>query len=374
MSIISADKLVSRTPDAVDWLVPKRLIAGGLNLLAGEVAAGKTFLALDLALGAAIRAEAWGGLSVPTGKVLYYCLDSSATTIGHRLKNLCQGYAINPPRTLHFDFELHDFSKSAQIKALKSLIQSEGYHLVIIDALARYLPGMDENTVASVGPVLTRLRRLTDETGSTLLLIHHFNKGGHTRQSISQGMRIRGSSDIFAAVDTALTLVMKGPARILRPVKNRMGLEAKPLSFVFVEGEDGAIRLDFCVTQDAEPEVDTISELTMSLILKILRAKAGNYFRRDVLEDLLGDFGPVPSGRTLDRVFTKLPDEPGVKVVRKSYYKFYGYFGDDEQGMTGQGTSAEERERQAQRVAKAKEMLKRLLMPKLEEMRKKAGG
>ena len=230
MTIISADKLVFQTPDAVNWLVPERLIAGGLNLLAGEVAAGKTFLALDLALGAAVRAEAWGGLFIPTGKVLYYCLDSSATTIGHRLKNLCRGYAINPPRSLHFDFELHDFSEPAQIKTLKGLIQSEGYHLVIIDALAHYLPGMDENTVASIGPVLTRLRRLTDDTRSTILLIHHFNKSGHTRQSISQGMRIRGSSDIFAAVDTALSLVMKGPVRILRQVKNRNGREAAPLT------------------------------------------------------------------------------------------------------------------------------------------------
>lgn len=374
MTIISADKLVSQTPDAVNWLVPERLIAGGLNLLAGEVAAGKTFLALDLALGAAVRAEAWGGLSVPTGKVLYYCLDSSATTIGHRLKNLCNGYAIDPPPSLHFDFEMHDLSKSSQINVLKNLIQSEGFHLVIIDALARYLPGMDENTVASIGPVLTRLRRLTDDTGSTILLLHHFNKGGNKGQSLSQGMRIRGSSDIFAAVDTALTLVMRGALRILRMVKNRNGREAAPLSFLLTEDEDGAMRLDFSEPQDAEPEVDTVSELTMSLILKIMRAKAGNYFTRNVLEDLLGDYGPVPSERTLDKVFAQLPDQPGVEVVRKSYYKYYGYFGDDGQGMGGQELSAEEQEAHEQKVARAKEMLKKLLLPKLEEMRKKAGG
>jgi RecA-family ATPase len=50
---ITAPELVTQAPEHVAWLVSKRLVEGGVNLLVGEIAAGKTFLALDLALGVA---------------------------------------------------------------------------------------------------------------------------------------------------------------------------------------------------------------------------------------------------------------------------------------------------------------------------------
>ena len=386
MHYITARKLVTQTPEAINWLVPDRLITGGLNLLAGEVASGKTFLALDLALGVSTRGETWGGLSVPTGPVLYYCLDSSHVTIGQRLKILCRGYTIEPPDNLHFDFDLHNLSESKEIEALKIRIQSEHYSLVIIDVMARYLPGMDENTVASIGPILTSLRHLTDESGVTILLIHHFNKGGLRGHSLSQGLRIRGSSDIFAAVDTALTLVMKGPVRVCLPVKNRMGPEAGPLSFMIVKEEDNSIRLDFSLNEEEE-EVsieETLAEQTLSMILKILMVKDGNYLTRAVLEDLLTDYGPIPSERTLDKVFAQLPQIPGIQVTKKDKFKYYGFFGDAGQSFASEPSEADpdlddeekewqavDAELQAQKVERAKEMLKKVLLPKLEEVRRK---
>ena len=386
MHYITARKLVTQTPQAINWLVPDRLIAGGLNLLAGEVASGKTFLSLDLALGVSTRGETWGGLSVPTGPALYYCLDSSPTTIGHRLRSLCNGYAIEPPDNLHFDFDLHDLSDPQEIEALRKRIEEERYSLVIIDVMARYLPGMDENTVASIGPVFTSLRKLTSETGATLLLIHHFNKGGIRGSSLSQGLRIRGSSDIFGAVDTALTLVIRSSCRYLLPVKNRMGQEAGSLSFSIAKGEDNSIRLDFFGNEeeDEEPIVGTIGEHALNMILKIMMTKAGNYFTRDVLEDLLTDYGPVPSERTLDTIFSKLPEIPDIQVTKKDRYKYYGYFG--ETGYSNSTESVDEdpdlddeekewqavdEELQAQKVERAKEMLKKVLLPKLEEVRRK---
>ena len=67
---------------------------------------------------------------------------------------------------------------------------------------------------------------------------------------------------------------------------------------------------------------------TLTLVLKIMMVKAGNYFTRDVLEDLLTDYGPIPSERTLDRVFAQLPQIPGIQVTKKDKFKYYGFFGD----------------------------------------------
>lgn len=393
MEYITGNQLIHNSSDSVDWLVPDRLMAGGLNLLAGEVASGKTFLALDLALGVSTRAQAWGGMTVPTGPVLYYCLDSNQKTVGYRLKYLCEGYGIQPSDNLHFDFNLHDFSEPLESEKLKQRIKEHGYSLVIIDVLARYLPGLDENMVSSVGPVLTRLRQITDETDATLLLIHHFNKGGLRNQAISQGLRIRGSSDIFAAVDTALTLVTKGSARVLLPIKNRMGQEAPPLSFQLVKGENDAISLDFLSNEESEESTyGTMVPLILHTIMKILIVKAGSFFKRDVLEDLLVDFGSVPSQRTLDTVFAQLPSQLGVRVERQGLHKFYGYIRQEESSQEPDpnaeaeleqeevgGSKAlpldwesdDDEEEEAMRVERVKQMMKKVLYPKLDEMRQK---
>ena len=122
----------------------------------------------------------------------------------------------------------------------------------------------------------------------------------------------------------------------------------------------------------------------MSTILKILMTKAGDYFSRDVLEDLLPDFGPVPSQRTLDSIFAKLPDQPGVRVERHSYTKVYGYFPEEGKSFASEASGGDldldeeeqqwqelDAELQAKKVARAKDLLKKMLLPQLEEIKKK---
>ena len=57
--IFSAAAFAAGAGDAPDWLVQDLLLQGGLNLLAGDVGSGKTFLALDLAIAAASGGPAW---------------------------------------------------------------------------------------------------------------------------------------------------------------------------------------------------------------------------------------------------------------------------------------------------------------------------
>ena len=198
------------------WLVQDLILKGGLNLLAGEVGSGKTFLALDLAIAAASGGIPWrvsnpgdfglpkspvsvchpersdrlhprpfrewegsrdqrescdfevlaeGGTrreqdQAPPMNVLYFCLDTSRQTLQRRLAALCLGRGIDPPDGLHFDLSPLDLSQPKSLGQLGDLVREKDAGLVILDALARYLPGIDENTVASISPVLTGLRSL----------------------------------------------------------------------------------------------------------------------------------------------------------------------------------------------------------------------
>jgi hypothetical protein len=98
------------------------------------------------------------------------------------------------------------------------------------------MPGVDENSVSAVGPILTALRSFTNDTGCSIFILHHYNKGAGYSPHASQGLRVRGSTDILAAMDAVVAVTVsaalaysKGygprtaPRRIHRPHPSRSG-------------------------------------------------------------------------------------------------------------------------------------------------------
>ena len=72
---------------------------------------------------------------------------------------------------------------------------------VIIDTLAKATSGMDENSAKDMGRIIDQTRRIQEETGATVILVHHT---GH-----SDTNRERGSSSLAGAVDSSI-LVKNG--------------------------------------------------------------------------------------------------------------------------------------------------------------------
>jgi len=332
---ITSDQLILQAPQHIAWLVSKRLLEGGVNLLVGEVAAGKTYLALDLALGVAGRGVAWGGLDVPHGNVLYYCLDSPSMTMAHRLKGLCEKYAMQAPRGLIFDFERHDLADDAEIAALEGLIVEKQVRLVIFDVLARYLGGLNENTALSIGPLMSRMRAICSSTGVSILFVHHFNKLRSARAG--DGERIRGSSEILASMDAALGVTLNGEVRELRSIKNRMGVEAEALGFRIIrqDGEEDAGWLDFDVQVEQKFKMPTLVEMGLENVHTMLKVLAGHFYTRGAIEEMLAEEFGLPAKRTLDDVFARLGQMEGIRVeVHQQNKKYYGYFGEPGEELT----------------------------------------
>jgi predicted ATP-dependent serine protease len=366
---IRADELITQAPEHIAWLVSKRLVEGGVNLLVGEVAAGKTYLALDLALGVAARGVAWGSLPVPRGNVLYYCLDSPPMTMAHRLKGLCQKYAMEAPRGLIFDFERHDLADDAEIAALEGLIVEKHIRLVIFDVLARYLGGLNENTALSIGPLMSRMRELCSGSGVSILFVHHFNKLHHAKTR--DGERIRGSSEILASMDAALGVTLNGEVRELRSIKNRMGVEAEVLGFRIVQpdGEEDAGWLDFDVQVEQKFKMPTLVEMGLENVNTMLKILSGHFYTRGAIEEMLAEEFGLPSKRTLDSVFAGLVTLEGMRVETHERVKYYGYFGED--GAPGGWEKEEETQAIAPLDDAKKERLKVVLRRVLEEVKAK---
>lgn len=336
--VLSARRLVEdqSASFAGAWLLDKLLPAGGVSLLAGEVASGKTFLALDLAIAVASSQPAWGGRACLGGSVLYCCLDSSPRTIRARVQALCAGRGIDPLENLFFDFSPLNLAQPSGQECLLEMIRAQKASLVVIDVLARYLPGLDENSVAAVGPVFTALRGMAAQYGVSFLVVHHFNKSG------AAGMgRFRGSSDIAAAVDAALSVTVSGsrvnPRRTVTPEKNRDLPEEPPFEFSLEAGADGSLRLVF---PEQPVPVETVRDtlhLALDQVLEMLRAHPSGLTRREIEQALTATLAGQPRLSTfaLNRLFIDLAAVPGVLAFQDGRLKRYRWVADQSPGRGG---------------------------------------
>ena len=297
-NVISAAELVKLQWRPHGWLLWQMVPQGGITLLAGETASGKTFLGLDLALSmAAGRGKAWdmeiadssllisnreqetlstllpgqAGNSEATdfpishqlstlsceARVRYFCGDADPNLIAERVLRLCRGYpngkkgmGIDVPDALDLDFTAHQFGDPQSFAWLAKEVVRQGYQLLIFDGLAQYLPGMADGSAPTVGAFLRGVRQLASQTGISVVLIHQFNKRQAARMDkwglpTSQGEeRIRGSSELLAGVDSFLLLsrpesfMLEGRGRaFLEVVKNRLGQAGARLNFSIVDGE-----------------------------------------------------------------------------------------------------------------------------------------
>lgn len=325
-TVWSAVALASEPAESSPWLLDKLLIQGGINLLAGEVSSGKTFLALDLALGVAADGKAWGGRKSAQGPVLYFCLDSPRQTVRKRLHALCLGRRVDPPESLFFDFSYLNLGDQAAIAEVGRRIDNRHAKLVIFDALARYIPGVDENTVATIGPVMTNLRRLAERTGCALLLVHHFNKGSTYRNRAFQSVRVRGSTDIIAAADTVITLSITGtrssPRRILTPEKNRDLPEQPSVRYDISPSPDGGLFLEFH-TLSPDNSSSTLTQQLLEACHSLLQDRPGIPISRSNLNDCLKEIGFQFNIRTLDRVLVTLKENPNIRISRNGNLRSY---------------------------------------------------
>ncbi|MCP5431865.1 MAG: AAA family ATPase [Alphaproteobacteria bacterium] len=194
-------------PAAVGWLVKGWLTADGLSVVYAEPKAGKSFLALDLALHIACG-RAWQGRKVLTGGIIYVAAEASRT-----FRN-----RVIAARQAGLDPGAHRLSI---VQAAPQLLNAEGWpdlpkllesidheraamgsplRLVVIDTLARSIVG-DENSASDMGAYVQAADILRKRTGAHLTLVHHVPKAG--------GEWPRGSDALRGAADT-LIRVEKG--------------------------------------------------------------------------------------------------------------------------------------------------------------------
>lgn len=191
----------------INWLVKDFIMQDTLCILYAQPASGKSVAALSLAVSVATGTD-WYGHQTQQGSVVYLAGEGQAG-LKRRLK------AIQLSRSISLeDAPLLVSNQSAMIdtdegvNSIKNAIDQFGINpsLIVIDTLARAFSG-DENSTANMNEFVAGCDAIRSYyPNCTILVVHH--------TGLSEAKRPRGSSALFAAVDTSFLLSVDGKNNI----------------------------------------------------------------------------------------------------------------------------------------------------------------
>lgn len=188
------------------WLIEGLWSEQAVGFIAGSPKAGKTWLALELAVAVASGRPCLGHFRIHArGPVLLYAAEDTPAAIRQRVFAIAKARGITDlerlPLGLITEPELRLDSITHQERLDATLRQTKP-RLVIFDPLVRLHHG-DENSAGDISLLLGALRHLQREHGVAILLVHHIRKTG----AAQPGQSLRGSGDLHAWSDSNLYLL-----------------------------------------------------------------------------------------------------------------------------------------------------------------------
>jgi len=240
-------KEMDKLPE-IEWLLPQLIPKDSLTVLFGASGAGKSFIAIDMALTIAqeqpvfyVAAESFRG----------YATRQKAWATHHQ-KDYGQLYYLGSPVMLMDNENVDQFIDTTN--TIKPA-------LIVLDTLAWCMTGGDENSSKDMQIVIANCRRIQEETGATILLVHHTTKRGGAE---------RGSSALRGGADMMIELVNRDGTLELSCSKSKDSEPFKKKAYKLMKVKTD--RGESCVVMHADMIVDTSDELSerQVAILEIL--------------------------------------------------------------------------------------------------------
>lgn len=238
--VVSLDTV---TPEAVEWLWPKRVPRGKLTLLVGDPGLGKSSVVLDFAARISTGASLPGGGEVAAGDVvLLTAEDGLSDTVRPRF-DAAGGDAtrVHVLTAVKRGDKEHPLTLDADLPHLEAVVRDLRPTLVAVDPLSAYLGKVDSHVDARVRAVLAPLAQLAEAYDAAVVAVLHLNKG--------QGpalYRTAGSIAFVAAARSVLAVVpdpdREGERRLVA-VKSNLAAPALDLAFRIEPTEMGVARV-----------------------------------------------------------------------------------------------------------------------------------
>ncbi len=197
----SAAELMATEFPAPRWAVPG-VLAEGVSLLAGPPKVGKSWMALGLGLDIAAGRPAFGRIDVDPGPVLYLALEDTPRRLKNRMGKLLDGRSA--PAGLTLATACPPLPQGGDDAIASWLDRHSDARMVVLDVFAKMRgtapPGLSayDADYAAVG----RAKRVADEYGVALVLVHHVRKAG-ADDFLAE---VSGTNGLAGAADATLVL------------------------------------------------------------------------------------------------------------------------------------------------------------------------
>lgn len=227
--LLTISDLLNAPPPA--WVIDD-VLPEGLAVIHGAPGTFKSFIALAWALHIAAGTP-WLNHHTPGGWVVYIAAEGRGG-IGRRISAWLTAHDVTDVprfRLLADTVNLTDFAQVERArKTLKALPEPPA--LLVVDTMARSMPGGDENAARDVGLLVANVDKLRG-TGSALI-VHHDRKDGTGERGSGS---LRGAADLMVAVE-------RKPASNYVQLKNTKSKEAAewaPIRLVAREAGDSLV-------------------------------------------------------------------------------------------------------------------------------------
>jgi len=249
---------LSETPLA-QYRVKNVLPREGIAAIFGPPGVAKSFLALDLAF-AVSDSRAWSGYRVAQCDVLYLCLEGQGG-LAQRVQAYRERHGQDTGKQIRFITAPFSLLYHDDVNALVDTIKDAGIRggVIMIDTLSAASAGADENSSVDMGRILEALKRIREECGGLVILVHHSGKDA------TKGLR--GHSSLLAALDAVMEVRRDDDRRSWRLAKSKDGLDGEEhafrLSIVELDTDDDGDPITSCAIEPEERAADSVRRVKL---------------------------------------------------------------------------------------------------------------
>jgi hypothetical protein len=241
---------VTSTTDRIDWLVTGVIERGSNGFVAAPPKGAKSFTTADLAISLA-TGGLWLDFPIPVPvRVGLISREDNPHLTAWRLRSLMAGKGLDAAQQQLLEKNLYVNTRAQtpglmldnedEMNELLAAIKAKQLEFVILDVF-NVLHAADENDNTEMRKVLNQCKRIQDESGAAIGILHHFNKdmGG----SITQ--RLRGASAISGFAEWMIGITMADEDTRVRRMEFELKASCPPEPIYFhikaAEGEPARI-------------------------------------------------------------------------------------------------------------------------------------
>ena len=296
----------------VPYVIEGWLARRDFAIIGGEQGTGKSVFGLDLAIALASGTEFLESFKPDKGyRVVYIDEEMAPLLARRRIRQIITGRQLEPDQVALSYFNgcrmnLDSPDGRLMLRRICDKLQPEW---IFFDSLVRFHRG-NENDSGDMSRLFGVLKSFRDEFDVGMLALHHLAKPGGKDSSKELGHRLRGSSDISAAVDQlwGITGEKSTDVRTLEHDKNRWGRSSVSMTMSWNEDDDGE-----SATLTGESQATGSTDVITGMLL---RSATVGCSREQIIEVMAADYTAASAAKITTNVLGMLKKQGIAKSSR----------------------------------------------------------